>query len=419
MKDAYSFDTDWEGLDRSYWDMYQAYHRIFGRCGMNFRAVEADAGAIGGEGGTHEFMALADIGEDTIATCTCCEYAANLEKAESLSAVIGTVSGTATEDDLGQPEKFHTPDIKTIAQLEASLGVKAAEIMKTVIFVVDGEPVAVVIRGDQEINELKVKNFLSAEMIEIADPEAVQAWTGVQVGFVGPYGLNLPVLMDHSAAGMEQGIAGANESEYHYRHLIPSRDISHAKVGDFRTVQEGDPCPRCADGTLKFYRGIEVGHVFKLGTKYSEKLGATYLDATGKTQTMIMGCYGIGISRILSAVIEQNHDDNGIVWPLALAPYHVHLVPISVKDEAQMQLAGKLYNHLQDQGVEVLLDDRDERAGVKFKDADLIGLPVRIVIGKGAGDGMVEYKERRTPGDKVTIRADEAVGQILNLLGLK
>lgn len=415
MKDAYSFDPDWEGLDRSYWEMYHAYHRIFERCGLNFRAVEADAGAIGGEGGTHEFMALADIGVDTIATCTCCDYAANLEKAESGSN-FKTVIGAGTED-LGQPEKFNTPAIKTIDQLVSSLGVRAAEIMKTVLFAVDGEPVAVVVRGDQEINELKVKSFLGAEMIEIADPESVQAWTGVQVGFIGPYGLtNISVLLDHSAAEMEHGIAGANELDYHYRQLVPSRDLTHAKVGDFRTVLEGEPCPRCADGTLKFYRGIEVGHVFKLGTKYSEKLGATFLDASGKAQTMIMGCYGIGVSRILSAVIEQNHDDNGIVWPLALAPYHVHLVPVSVKDEEQARLAEELYQRLQSKGVEVLLDDRDERAGVKFKDADLIGLPVRIVIGKDAAAGLVEYAERHSPRDKTSLSADDAVERILGML---
>ncbi|WP_410768958.1 proline--tRNA ligase [Fontibacillus sp. BL9] len=415
MKDAYSFDKDFEGLDRSYWEMYHAYHRIFERCGLNFRAVEADAGAIGSEGGTHEFMALAEIGEDTIAACTCCDYAANLEKAESGSSS-GLVIETGT-GNLEKPEKFHTPNIKTIDQLVVSLGVKTTETLKTIVFVADGAPVAVVIRGDQEINELKVKNFLGAEMIEIADPADVQAWTGVPVGFVGPHGLNLPILLDHTAAGMEQGIAGANELDYHYRHLVPTRDMKQAEIGDFRTVKEGDPCPRCEDGTLKYYRGIEVGHVFKLGTKYSVKLGATYLDASGQAQSMIMGCYGIGVSRILSAVIEQNHDDQGIIWPLELAPYQVHLIPVSHKDETQMQLALNLYSLLQERGIEVLLDDRDERAGVKFKDADLIGLPARIVIGKDAGQGMVEFAERSTPGIKTTIPVEEVLERVLDILG--
>lgn len=423
MKDAYSFDTDWDGLDRSYWRMFHAYHRIFERCGLNFRAVEADAGAIGGEGGTHEFMALADIGEDTIAICTCCDYAANLEKAEAGAAperlnMYETMDEGAVKEVVSVKElqKFHTPGVKTIDQLVQTLGVKPSDIMKTVVFMADGEPVAVVIRGDQEINELKVKNYLGAEMIEVADPEAVETWTGVPVGFVGPYGLNLPVLFDHTAANMEQGIAGANETDYHFRNLVLERDIARVNTGDFRIVQEGDPCPRCNEGTLKFYRGIEIGHVFKLGTKYSDKLKATYLDTSGKAETMIMGCYGIGVSRILSAVIEQNHDDHGIVWPLALAPYQVHLVPVSVKDEVQMQLAQNLYEQLQNKGIEVLLDDRDERAGVKFKDADLIGLPVRIVIGKDAGEGRVEFVERSKPGMKSTVSVEEALERLKELL---
>ncbi|MEF2965901.1 proline--tRNA ligase [Paenibacillus sp. M1] len=427
MKDAYSFDPDWEGLDRSYWSMYHAYHRIFERCGLNFRPVEADAGAIGGEGGTLEFMALADIGEDTIATCTCCGYAANLEKAESGTVLasageagVGAAGGySANESGKPQPEKFHTPGIKTIGQLTEAFGIRASDILKTVMFMADGEPVAVVIRGDQEINELKVKNYLGANEFEIADPEAVQALTGVPVGFVGPYGLNLPVLFDHTAAEMEQGIAGANEPDYHYRYLVPGRDLELTRVGDFRTVQEGDPCPRCAEGVLKFHRGIEIGHVFKLGTKYSEKLGATYLDASGRAQPMIMGCYGIGVSRILSAAIEQNHDEHGIIWPLALAPYQVHVIPVSAKDETQMALALDLYEKLQAERVEVLLDDRNERAGVKFKDADLIGLPLRIVIGKDAAQGRIEWAERRDPAAKMLLTAEEAVERVLEAVAGK
>lgn len=409
MKDAYSFDTDLESLDRSYWNMYDAYHRIFERCGLNFRAVEADAGAIGGEGGTHEFMALAEIGEDTIAVCDCCNYAANLEKAESrLSKEVKAEQS----EKIPAMEKFHTPGIKTIEQLVDSLGGAPESLMKTIVFMADGEPVAVVIRGDQEVNEVKVKNYLGAEMIEFADPETVLSMTGVQVGFVGPHGLKIRVLYDHTAAEMEQGIAGANETDYHIRHIVPGRDVELADIGDFRTVQEGDGCPRCAEGQLKFYRGIEVGHVFKLGTKYSEKLGATYLDDSGKARTMIMGCYGIGVSRLLSAVIEQHHDEHGIIWPTELAPYQVHVVPVAVKDETQMRLAEEIYGKLQSLGVEVLLDDRDERAGVKFKDADLIGLPVRIVVGKDAAEGRVEFVVRSNPGAKETVTVEEAVERV-------
>lgn len=410
MKDAYSFDKDLEGLDRSYWNMYETYHRIFKRCGLNFRAVEADAGAIGGEGGTHEFMALAEIGEDTIAACDCCQYAANLEKAESR---LSEEKSTADKNQIPAMEKFHTPGIKTIEQLVTSLGETADSFMKTIVFIADGNLVAVVIRGDQEVNEVKVKNALGAEILEIADPNAVFSLTGVQVGFVGPLGLNIRVLYDHTIALMDQGIAGANESDYHIRRIVPGRDIQLTETGDFRIVQEGDDCPRCTEGRLKFYRGIEVGHVFKLGTKYSEKMGATYLDASGKERTMIMGCFGIGVSRILSAVIEQHHDEHGIVWPLELAPYRVHVVPVSIKDETQMRLAEQIYDRLRTLGVEVLLDDRDERAGVKFKDADLIGLPVRIVVGKDAGEGKVEFGERGTPGAKVKVTVEEAVERIL------
>lgn len=408
MKDAYSFDKDWEGLDQSYWNMFNAYKRIFTRCGINFRAVEADAGAIGGEGGTHEFMALADIGEDTIATCICCDYAANLEKAESGANTVTADEMIATETMV----KIHTPGIRTIDELVLSLNIKPTDIIKTLIFIADNKPVAVVVRGDYEINELKVMNYLGAENIVIADSVTVEELTGVPVGFIGPHGLTIPILVDHTVLNMPNGIAGANELDYHYRNLNPRQDIILTHVGDFRNVLEGERCPRCNEGILTFYRGIEMGHVFKLGTKYSEKLGATFLDPSGKDQTMIMGCYGIGVSRILSAVIEQNHDDNGMIWPISLAPYQVHLIPISVKDDVQMQLVNDMYNRLLDLGIEVLIDDRDERPGVKFKDSDLIGIPIRIIIGKDAVQGNVEFIER-SKLNKVSIPINDAVKRIL------
>ncbi|MCR8644349.1 proline--tRNA ligase [Paenibacillus sp. N1-5-1-14] len=409
MKDAYSFDMDLEGLHESYMKMFNAYHRIFERCGINFRAVEADPGAIGGEGGTHEFMALADIGEDTIAACTCCEYAANMEKAEPRAEKFDVAN--AADVHVPAIEKFHTPDLKSIDQLVESLGVTASELMKTLIFKADEQVVAVVVRGDHEVNEIKVKNYLGAIDIAIADYATVEQSAGVAAGFVGPTGLTIPVLVDRAVAQMVSGIAGAGEVDHHIRHVQPGRDFALEHIGDFRNVNEGDACPRCAEGIFKLYRGIEMGHVFKLGTKYSESLGATFLDSNGRSQHMIMGCYGIGISRILSAVIEQHNDEFGIVWPKALAPYQVHLIPISVKDETQMQIANDLYERLLANGVEVLIDDRDERAGVKFKDADLIGIPYRIVIGKGAAEGMVEFVER-SKGEKESLTVEEAYARV-------
>ncbi|WP_372007328.1 proline--tRNA ligase [Paenibacillus chitinolyticus] len=412
MKDAYSFDADWEGLDESYRQMFQAYNRILTRCEINFRAVEADAGAIGGEGGTHEFMALADIGEDTIAACTVCDYAANLEQAESRAARTDSV-----ERSEEKAVKFHTPGIRTIGQLVQSLGIRSSDIMKTIVYTADSRPVAVVVRGDREVNEIKVKNYLRAGDLSIADAEAVEEATGAPAGFVGPLGLSIPLLVDEEVFGMANGIAGANEADYHYRNLNPGRDLAESEVGDFRQAAEGDRCPRCAEGVLKLSRGIEIGHVFKLGTKYSESLEASFLDAAGKSTRMIMGCYGIGVSRILSAVIEQNHDTNGIIWPLALAPYQVHLIPVSIKDDVQVQAANDIYRRLQENGIEVLMDDRDERPGVKFKDSDLIGIPFRIVIGKDAGQGKVEFVERRS-GLKETITLQAACEKILERVRL-
>ncbi|BCJ85299.1 proline--tRNA ligase [Effusibacillus dendaii] len=406
MKDAYSFDADWEGLNKSYWAMYEAYNRIFTRCGLNFRAVEADAGAIGGEGGTHEFMALADIGEDTIAVCSHCDYAANLEKAEA-----GEGNEQYRKVAAGAHEKFHTPGLRTIDQLTTSLGLDAKQFAKTLIYLADGQPVAVVVRGDHEANEIKIKNFLNAIQVELADTETTERVTGAPVGYAGPVGLSIPILVDRAVAAMPTVVTGANEKEHHLRNVQPGVHFTLDRTGDFRNVIEGDQCPRCA-GTLQFYRGIEVGHVFKLGTKYSEKLGAVYLDQTGSEQLMVMGCYGIGVSRVLSAIIEQSSDEHGMRWPLAIAPFHVHLIPVSVKDETQMALADQLYERLQSAGVEVLMDDRDERPGVKFKDSDLVGIPIRITVGKGAADGVVEYKERDA-ADKSDLSVEEAVARIM------
>ncbi|ANE45733.1 prolyl-tRNA synthetase [Paenibacillus swuensis] len=412
MKDAYSFDTDWDGLNRTYNTMFETYQRIFQRCGLRFRAVEADAGTIGGEGGTHEFMALADIGEDTIASCTCCDYAANLEKAVSKAPVRMENSQSAT-DTLPTPEHIHTPGIRTIQDLTNHLHIQATDIIKTLIYLEDEQPVAILIRGDQDLNEIKVINYLNAVTFQMADAQTVKQVTGAPVGFAGPYQLQIRVLVDEQVANMRTGITGANQADTHLKHIVPGRDFTMMDTGDFRNVSEGDLCPVCNDGTLVFHRGIEIGHIFKLGKKYSEKLQATFLDPQGKEQVMIMGCYGIGVSRMLSALVEQHHDDQGMKWPSSVAPYQVHIIPISVKDTTQMQLAEHLYLLLQDKGIEVLMDDRDERPGVKFKDSDLIGLPYRIIVGKDAGEGFVELVER-ADGVKRRLSVEEVLSVFEN-----
>lgn len=412
MKDAYSFHTSWEDLDVTYRDMYRAYSNIFSRLGLYFRPVEANAGAIGGEGENHEFMAMAEVGEDTIAVCNHCEYAANLEKAE-----VGQVpaAGLQPTEDAPAHEKLHTPNTKTINELVASLGVDATSVIKTLVYLVDGNPVAVVVRGDHEVNELKVKDMLGGRNIELANDTTIERVTGVKPGFIGPVGLSIPVVVDHSVAHMSSGIAGANEVDYHLKNVVPGRDFSLEKVADVRNVIEGDKCPKCEEGTIKFYQGIEVGHIFKLGTKYSEPIGAKFLDPNQKQQVAIMGCYGIGVSRVMAAIIEQNNDENGLIWPIPVAPYHVHIIPTKVKDEEQMAIAENLYNRLQAQGIDVLLDDRDEKPGVKFKDSDLIGLPIRVTIGKRANEGIVEFKVRRT-GEASEIAIEQAYEEILGLV---
>ncbi|MFD2117872.1 proline--tRNA ligase [Paenibacillus yanchengensis] len=403
MKDAYSFDASWDGLDQSYHAMYNAYHRIFERCGLTFRAVEADGGAIGGAGGTHEFMALTDIGEDTIAVCSHCGYAANLEKAISKEKHF-----ESDRDRIAIIEKIHTPEVRTIEQLTQYLLIEPMEIMKTLIYLADGNPVAVLVRGDHDVNEIKIRNVLGVDLLMLADAESTVVVTGTTPGFVGPIGLSIPLFIDEAVIRMESGVVGANESEYHLKNVVPGRDFSIEHVGDFRNVKEDELCSRCEEGKLRFMKGIEIGHVFKLGMKYSEALGARYLDENGKERSFIMGCYGIGVSRIVSAIVEQHHDERGIIWPEVIAPYKVHLIVVSIKDETQRKVAEDLYNALRKREIDVLLDDRDERVGVKFKDSDLIGLPIRIVIGKDAINRNVEYMERSV-NEKQVVSIDEAL----------
>ncbi len=389
MKDAYSFDEDDKGAEQSYERMYEAYSRIFKRCGLEFMAVEALTGQMGGSF-SHEFMVMAQTGESSLAVCPNGHYAANLEKATSM------VHPPASADQEEKPlEKVETPGKHTVEQVAEFLDVEQDRIAKTLICVTDKGPVAAMVRGDRELNLEKLADALAAAWIQLADDAAVREHTRGPTGFSGPVGLDLPVYMDRELLGARNLVTGANQLDMHYMGANPGREFKPAEVLDIRVVQEGDACPACG-GPLRISRGIEVGHIFKLGTKYSKAMNATFLDRDGKEQLMVMGCYGIGTGRTLAAAIEQDHDRNGIIWPLPLAPYHLYLLPINVNDPEVRAEAEKLYNHMCSQGIEAILDDRDERAGVKFNDADLLGIPLRVVIGsKNLKQGKVEVKARR------------------------
>lgn len=406
MKDAYSFDVDSAAADGSYDKMYRAYRRIFERCGLKFRAVEADTGSIGGSS-SHEFMVLADSGEDAIVSCSGCDYAANVEKAEARQVE------TVEHAEPRPLEKVATPGKKTIDEVSEFLGLPAATTVKMLILLADGVPVAVMVRGDHELNEIKLKNYLGCEALEMASDEIITKTTGSPVGYIGPIGLSLRIIADVAVRGMRNFVAGANVADYHLKNVNLERDCAVSEFADIRSVAHGDPCPRCSTGTLEMWRGIEVGHVFKLGTKYSKALKATYLDASGQEQIIFMGCYGIGIGRTVAACIEQNHDDNGIIFPVPIAPFHCIISALSVKDEPVVQAAEQLYARLAGAGVEVLLDDRDERPGFKFKDADLIGIPLRIVVGsKHLANGNVELKDRRS-GEVEILPIEDAVAKVI------
>lgn len=405
MKDAYSFHATRESLDATYDDMYRAYSNIFTRLGLNFRAVIADAGSIGGKG-THEFMVLSEIGEDTIAYSDTSDYAANIEMAEVV------VEYSAPDAPMKEIEKVATPDQKTIEEVSAFLNVEPSNIIKTLVFNIDEELVVVLARGNHEINDIKLKNALGATSVELADDAAIKELLGCAPGSIGPVKLpvSVKVIADNAIKSVRNGVAGANEDGFHLLNVNPERDFAIGSYEDIRFIQVGDPSPD-GQGVIKFAEGIEVGHIFKLGTTYSAKMNATFLDEQGKAQPFIMGCYGIGVSRILAAVAEHFQDDNGFVWPAQLAPYDLHLVPINTKDEAQVQLANELYGVLKSYRYDVLFDDRAERAGVKFADADLIGLPVRITVGKKASEGLVEVKFRAT-GESAEWAKEEVVDRL-------
>lgn len=386
MKDAYSFDKDYEGLNKAYEDMYDAYKKIFERCGIESKAVEADSGAMGGSGSA-EFMVKSEVGEDEVVFCSSCDYAANMEKAPALFE-------KNDKEELEKLEKVDTPNVRTIEELVGFFNTTKEKFVKTLIYKADDKVVAVMVRGDREVNETKVVNKLGGVLdFEMADSEVVKASTNAEVGFAGPIGLKVDRLfIDNEVEHMYNFIVGANETGYHYKNVNYKRDFE-GEVGDFRNVTKGDKCPKCGE-KLTIARGVEVGHIFKLGTKYSEALGATFIDENGESKPLIMGCYGIGINRTMAAIIEQHHDEDGIVWPLSVAPYQAIVVPVVTKNEEQMKIAEDIYKKLKEMGVEVLLDDRNERAGVKFKDADLIGIPIRITVGKKSVEGKVEFKLR-------------------------
>ncbi len=390
MKDAYSFHLDDESLDETYEQMKEAYSKICTRLGLRFKIVEADGGSIGGTD-THEFMVLSDVGEDTIAYSDTSDYAANREMAE-VSPV--TVDCEEQEDILPM-ERIATPNERTIEEIVTSLEVPIEQTIKTLLFVVDGQLTTVLCRGDYEVNEIKLKRVLQADQVELADDALIYEQLNCHVGSIGPVKLpvGMKVIADWSVRTVRNGVCGANEDGYHYINVNPEHDFAIDRYADIRNIQEGDPSPD-GEGTIQFTKGIEIGHIFKLGTQYSEKMKATALDRDGRAQPFQMGCYGLGVSRLLAAIAEQYNDEHGLKWPAKLAPYQIHLVVVNMKNDEQRELGEELYTLLQSYRYDVLYDDREERAGVKFADADLIGLPIRITVGKKASEGIIEVKYR-------------------------
>ena len=402
MKDAYSFDKDQAGLDVSYDKMHDAYVKIFNRCGIDAKCVEADSGAIGGANSA-EFMVKSEVGEDDVVFCSACDYAANIEKAEATPE-------KAEVEELLEMEKVATPDSRGIYEVSEFLKVSQKKNVKLLMFNVDGKIVGVVVRGDREVNEVKVANAAQAsgDIIMASNEEYTKA-TNCEPGFGGPVGIKVDLLLvDEEVANMYNMILGANETGYHLKNVNYGRDFEGV-VGDFRKIESGEKCPKCGS-EVTIARGTEVGHIFKLGTKYSAAMNATFIDENGKNVPFVMGCYGIGVTRTMASIIEQHHDENGIIWPLSVAPYHVSVIPVNIKDEAQMEIANKLYEDLRKVGVDAILDARNERPGVKFKDSELIGIPMRVTVGKKITDGEVEFKIR--DGEMETIKIEEVVSRV-------
>lgn len=417
MKDAYSFDKDQEGLDKSYDDMYDAYTRIFTRCGLTFRPVEADSGAIGGNA-SHEFTALSEVGESDIAYCESCSMAANVEKAACRDA-----EPSAESEAMLELQEVHTPGTKTIEEVAGFLNIDKTRTIKALLFEKydeDGKAdgyVAAFVRGDRDLNMIKLVNALNIpeHAIAFADESKLEAAIGAVGGFTGPIGLHdCTVVVDSELVGLKNLCAGACKLDHHILNVNYGRDYEGDIVTDLKVLKEGDPCPVCG-APIKHTRGIEVGQVFKLGTKYSKAMNATYKDENQQEHPLVMGCYGIGVSRTLAAVIEQHHDEDGIIWPVSVAPYHAIVTLVKPKDEEQAKVAEEIYQSLLTAGVEAVIDDRDERPGVKFKDADLLGFPIRITVGKRAGEGIVEYKLRRD-SEKSELSVAEAIENAIKLV---
>lgn len=402
MKDAYSFDKDQAGLDVSYDKMHDAYVKIFNRCGIDAKCVEADSGAIGGANSA-EFMVKSEVGEDDVVFCSACDYAANIEKAEATPE-------KAEVEELLEMEKVATPDSRGIYEVSEFLKVSPKKTVKLLMFNVDGKIVGVVVRGDREVNEVKVANAAQAsgDIIMASNEEYTKA-TNCEPGFGGPVGIKVDLLLvDEEVANMYNMILGANETGYHLKNVNYGRDFEGV-VGDFRKIESGEKCPKCGS-EVTIARGTEVGHIFKLGTKYSAAMNATFIDENGKNVPFVMGCYGIGVTRTMASIIEQHHDENGIIWPLSVAPYHVSVIPVNIKDEAQMKIANKLYDELRKIGVDAILDDRNERPGVKFNDSELIGIPMRVTVGKKITDGEVEFKLR--DGEMEVIKIEDVLEKV-------
>lgn len=409
MEDGYSFSINDEDLDRIYNQMEDAYRKIFDQVGLDYRTIIGDGGAMGGSDSI-EFSAPAAVGEDTIVYSDDSEYAANLEMAKSMYV---PDQSTETQKDL---EKISTPNVKSIEDDVELLDTIASNVIKSVLFIADEKPVLVLVRGDHEVNDVKVKSELGASFFDLANDDQIKEFTNTSRGYVGPFNLDesFTILADNYVQDMVNAYAGANEDGYHFANVNPKRDIENAKYGDFREVQEGEISPD-GSGVLKFTKGIEIAHIFKLGTRYSKDLEANVLDENGRQTPVVMGCYGIGISRLLTAIAEQQADENGLSWPKSISPFDIHLIPVNTKDETQVSVADELETALKDAGFDVLTDDRKERAGVKFADSDLIGLPIRVTVGKKASEGIVEIKIRKT-GETVEVKQEEVVNTVEILL---
>ena len=410
MKDAYSFHVSDEDAEREYWNMYETYSRIFKRMGLEFKAVEADTGEIGGKF-SHEFMVIADTGESKLVYCEKCGYAASTEKAVQKKPEVPE----NRESEFKECQKVHTPNVKRIEEVSEFLNVPPEKILKLLVYIVDGEPVAIAVRGDREVEETKLKQVFRGKEVRLATDEEIEKFTGQPKGFLSPVGLSIPVYADYSVIPMVNFVAGAGEVDYHLQNVNWGRDFEVKEFIDVAEVKGGDPCPHCGAPLIE-KRGIEVGHIFKLGTKYSEAMKATFVDENGIEKPMVMGCYGIGVTRVMAAAVEQNHDDDGIIWPYEIAPFHVIVIPVNVKKDEIRNTAEEIYETLQREGFDVIIDDRNARPGFKFKDADLIGIPFQVIVGKKASEGIVEIKVRKS-GERFEVPVSEVVKKIRELLG--